>query len=29
VDTFGTGDDKEAERLARSFDFRPASIIAQ
>lgn len=29
VDTFGTGNDTEAERLAKSFDFRPASIIAQ
>ncbi len=27
VDTFGTGDEKEAEEFVRSFDFRPAAII--
>jgi S-adenosylmethionine synthetase len=27
VDTFGTGDDIEAARFVRSFDFRPAAII--
>ncbi len=29
VDTFGTGDPVEAERVARSFDYRPAAIIEQ
>lgn len=27
VDTFGTGDDREAEEFIRKFDFRPAAII--
>jgi S-adenosylmethionine synthetase len=27
VDTFGTGDERAAQELVRSFDFRPAAII--
>ena len=27
VDTFGTGDAREAEAYVRTFDFRPAAII--
>ena len=27
VDTFGTGDEREAEEFVRGFDFRPAAII--
>jgi len=29
VDTFGTGDDREAEAFVRDFDFRPNAIIEQ
>ena len=29
VETFGTGDTREAVQMVRRFDFRPASIIEQ
>jgi S-adenosylmethionine synthetase len=29
VDTFGTGDAREAEKFVRTFDFRPAAMIEQ
>ena len=29
VDTFGTGEAREAEEFVRTFDFRPAAMIEQ
>ena len=29
VDTFGTGDERQAAAFVRDFDFRPAAIIEQ